>query len=339
MIRVGIVGMGFIGQQHFRVHQGLEEMELVAVADRVPERVAEQTPALGGNIGEAQPLDLSALGRYTSLEDLLAQSEVDCVDLCTPTFVHAELTVQALEAGKHVICEKPMALTPEECARMIDAAQANQRLLFIAQCIRFWPAYEVLAEMVAGGDLGRVALAKFTRLSATPMWSESNWSLDPSLSGGALLDLHIHDVDFIASVWGTAPAVQAQGISLITEGQKVDHVIASYLYDDFVCIAEGGWAMPGGFPFTMSYQVLGEKGLLTWAASEGPAPTFYPREGEPYSLEVSPETGYQREMQYFVECMESGQPPERVTPESAREAVRIVHAEAASIRTNAPVEL
>jgi len=340
MIRLALVGLGFMGQTHFRLHQEAPGVDLVAVCDKLPERVAEQAPSLAGNLGgDPTPLDLSAVARFTSFSDLLAAGGLDCVDLCTPTFLHADMAVQALEAGLHVICEKPMALTVPECQRMIDAARANDRLLFIAQCIRFWPAYEVAADMIARGALGRIVSAKFTRLSATPVWSESNWILDPSLSGGALLDLHIHDVDFLASVFGTPPAVLARAANRFTVGPKVDHVVTQYLYEDFICVAEAGWAMPPGFPFIMAFQILGDQGLLDFALGRDPALVLYRPEGEQVLPEISPETGYVREMAYFVQCMESGRAPERVTPESARESVRICAAEFESARSGKPIAL
>ena len=171
MIRTALVGLGFMGQQHFALHQGMDSIELLAVCDKLPARAAEQAEAVGGNIGEAQKLDLSGVGRYTCFDEMLKHEGVEVVDICTPTHLHAAMTVKALEAGKHVICEKPMALNPAECQTMIDAAAANGKLLFIAQCIRFWPEYELLADWVKSGKLGKITSAKFTRLSPPPVWS------------------------------------------------------------------------------------------------------------------------------------------------------------------------
>ena len=114
------------------------------------------------------------------------------VDVCLPTDLHAEVTVAALEAGKHVLCEKPMALTVAECDRMVAAAKASGRFLMIAHCIRFWPEYIALKEIVDSGQYGKVTSALFRRISGLPKWSE--WFPNPQRSGGAILDLHIHDV-------------------------------------------------------------------------------------------------------------------------------------------------
>ncbi len=333
MTRVGLAGIGFMGQQHLGIYEAMDNVDLVAVCDKIPERVAEKAASVGGNIGDATEVDLSAQARYTDVGEMLAGEELDLVDICAPTHIHAELTVQALEAGAHVVCEKPMAMTVAECDRMIDAAQANGRLLFIAQCIRFWPEYEVLAGMIGGDELGAVKAAKFTRQSPPATWASEDWLLDPELSGGALLDLHIHDVDFILSVFGRPNGVLARAVN------GVDHIESAYLYDEIVCTAEGGWVMPSSFPFEMGFQVLGENGLLEFSLGKDPMLQFYPVDGEPYTPEFTPGTGYENELAYFVGCVEEGRAPERVTPESARDSVAMIMSEAQSIATGGVVSL
>lgn len=340
MVRVGLVGLGFMGQQHYQIYSGMQDAELVAVCDIDAGRVGERAPSVGGNIGEAEEIDLSGQARYTAFEEMLGGEELDLVDICTPTHLHAEMTVAALEAGSHVVCEKPMARTVEQCDEMIGAALRAEKMLFIAQCIRFWPEYEVLARMVEGGELGRVTAARFARKSPTPGWASEGWLMDPELSGGALLDLHIHDVDFVLSVFGMPDAVLARGANIVSAGAPVDHVDSSYIYvDGPVCTAQGGWVMPDSYPFDMSFEVLGTEGLLAFSVGNDPMLRFYPFDGEPVTPDYTPGTGYQNELAYFVSCVESGEAPERVTPQSARESVRVVMAEAESIASGEAVAL
>ena len=331
MVRVGLVGLGFMGQQHFQIYQGMENVELVAVCDVIPERASEKAPSVGGNIGEAAELDLSAQVRYLCFGEMLENEQLDLVDICTPTHLHAEMTAAALQAGSHVVCEKPMARTISQCDEMIAAADKTGKMLFIAQCIRFWPEYEVLAKMVANGDLGEVKAARFIRQSPTPTWASEGWLMDPELSGGALLDLHIHDVDLILSLFGTPNAVFSRGMNIVSDGAPVDHVDTQYLYGDFVCTAQGGWVNPDSFPFNMAFQVLGTRGMLEFSLAKDPVLQWYPFDGEPSTPEYEAGTGYENELAYFVKCIEEGTPPERVTPRSARESVRVVMAEAESI--------
>jgi predicted dehydrogenase len=339
MIRIGLVGLGFMGQQHFSIYRDMEQVEVVAVCDKEPGRVADTAPSIGGNIGDATELDLRKVERYTDFAEMLSNAQLDCVDICTPTYLHAEMTVAALEAGLHAICEKPMARNTTECDQMIAAAETASRMLFIGQCIRFWPEYEVLSKMVADGELGRIVSAKFVRQSPTPTWASDGWLMKSELSGGAVLDLHIHDVDFILSLFGKPRGVLARGANIITDGPPVDQVFAAYLYDDFACSAEGGWVMPDSFPFEMGFQVLGEKGIIDFSQAKDPMLKFYPFDGEPYTPQFTPGTGYERELAYFAECMSSGKAPTRITAKSARESVAMIAAECESIRTGQVVTI
>ena len=339
MVRVGIVGMGFIGQQHFGTWADVDGAEVVAVADKEVDRIAASVAAIGGNIGEADALDLSAVERHSSLEAMLEAGGLDVVDICLPTHIHPPITKTVLGAGVHAICEKPMALDVAGCDEMIEAAESAGKMLFLAHCIRFWPEYEVLADFISSGKLGRLVSLKLTRLSPSPSWSEGGWLNDPERSGGALLDLHIHDADFIMSALGMPPAVFSCAGHIAADGPKVDQVITHYLYDDGVVVAEGGWAMPPTYPFEMAYEALGENGCLKFSTSMDPMLTFMPMEGEPSTPECRATTGYHQELEYFAQCIAEDSPPERVTPFDAREAVRLILAEKESIETGQTVSL
>ncbi len=339
MVRVGIVGMGFIGQQHFGTWKDVEGAEVVAVADKEVDRVAQSAAAIGGNVGEAESLDLSEVARHSSLEAMLGAGGLDVVDICLPTDIHPPITKTVLEAGVHAICEKPMALDVAGCDEMIAAAEEAGKMLFLAHCIRFWPEYEVLADFIKDGKLGRLVSLKLTRLSPSPFWSEGGWLNDPGRSGGALLDLHIHDADFVMSALGMPPAVFSRAGHITADGPRVDHVITHYLYDDPVVVAEGGWSMPPSYPFEMAFEALGENGCLKFSTSLDPMLTFMPMEGDPETPEYRATTGYQQELEYFAKCIADDRPPERVTPFDAREAVRLIMAEKESIETGKAVSL
>lgn len=339
MVRVGIVGMGFIGQQHFNTWADVEGAQVVAVADKLAERVAVEAAAIGGNIGDSAGLNLSGVQRYTSLDDMLAAGGIDVVDVCLPTPLHASMSEKAMAGGVHVICEKPMAQDVAGCDAMLAAADKYDKLLFVAQCIRFWPEYEVLAQMIKDGSLGRLVSLKFSRLSPTPFWSEGGWLNDVSKSGGAMLDLHIHDADFVTSLFGMPKAVFARAGSITPGGAKVDHVNTQYMYDDTIINAEGGWAFPSTYNFEMAYEALGEKGCLKFSTLLDPALRWTPFEGEASVPSCRATTGYQQELEYFTACIANGTRPERVPACAAREAVRLVLAERESAETGKIVEL
>jgi len=141
MIRVGIVGFGFMGRMHFRCWQGLENAEVTAICETNPNIIEEAQKNVGNIEGYAEQVDFSKLKVYNDLGQMLRDESLDAVSLTVPTFLHPDLTIQALSAGVNVLCEKPMALTVAECDRMIAAAEESGKILQIGHCVRFWPEY------------------------------------------------------------------------------------------------------------------------------------------------------------------------------------------------------
>jgi len=339
MIKVGIAGLGFMGAMHFGVYSRNPRAAVVALADANPAHRAGDWSDLAGNIEGAELApDLSGVAVYEDARDMFADAEVDVVDVTLPTFMHADFTVAALQAGKHVLCEKPMALDVAGCRRMIDTARTSGRKLMVAQCIRFWPEYAALKQMLDQRRYGKVLAASFTRLGPTPGWSWRQWLMDDSKSGDAVLDLHIHDADFVQFVFGKPRAVFATGAPHSPDGRG--HCVAQYIYDDGPCVAaQGGWMGHGAFPFRMAFTVFCEEATVELDFTREPAFGVYLPDGTTETPDVASGDGYEREIDYFLDCVEKDAPVEMVTPESALEAVRLVKAEEESIRTGKIVEL
>ena len=337
MVKVGLVGFGFMGQTHFGIHKALPEAWLVAVADVQAHRRQTKVEPVGGNIpaqGEAL-FDLTGTETFENVSDMLSAADVDMVDICLPTFLHPDATIAALEAGKHVLCEKPMALTPEDCQRMIDAANSSGKLLMVAHCIRFWPEYGVLRDMINKGSLGELRSVRLTRESPTPGWAWEGWLTQVERSGGAILDLHIHDTDYLISLLGAPKAVKTQGSGL---GEApVDHVMTQYTYDQVpICTAEGSWVMPEQYPFHMDFEAVGTNGTLAFANNEL---TFYPAKGEPSKPQFEAKMGYELEIEYFVDCIQKGAPTDRVPLAESKFSVEVIAAERKSAETGETVVL
>ena len=182
ILRVGLVGAGVIGLVHRGVYEQLNGVEVVALADPRGAEVLSQAGAAyvpGSSVEGPQDLPV-----YATLAELLDNENVDIVDICAPTIAHRELSIEAIEAGKHVLCEKPMGRTVEDCDAVIEAAQTTDRRYMVAHCLRFWPVYEFLNEIVTTDQYGRVELAKFARQVIVPA---GGWFLDGKVSGGAIL--------------------------------------------------------------------------------------------------------------------------------------------------------
>ncbi len=338
MQRVAVVGLGFMGKTHAIAYSAIESAELAKVVD-VQEEVAREVAQEHG----AEP---------ATFDDVLADDSISIVDICLPTDMHREYTIRALEAGKHVLCEKPMARTVEDARAMAEAAAASDKFLMIAHVLRFWPEYELFKRRYDAGEFGAIRQLACRRLSPRPKWSWDSWITDESRSGSALLDLHIHDIDWVAYICGRPKAVTARAVRNETGWC---HVYCTYEFEnDVVAFAEGGWDMPPSFPFNMAFCAICEKGVYVYDSGKDPAVSIF-REGaeEPEHPEIEPVVaagaaaggniselgGYYLECKYFVECVESGTPPTVVTPEQALQDIEIAFAELQSVNERTTVSL
>lgn len=315
MLRVGLMGCGFMGRMHASVYGLLEGAELVSVMDHRQEKAAK----FGEEFGAAA---------FDDFDSFLAQGELDAVDICLPTHLHREYTVRALQAGKHVLCEKPMALTLAEADAMIAAQEKSGKQLMIGHCIRFWPEYAVLKKMMAGGTLGKLVSINLTRYGQFPHWSSDNWLADESKAGGGVLDMHIHDTDFAIYLLGEPKSVFARGT---VDGRGPSHVFTTLEYPGCVAHLEGGWNLPNHTPFKMAFRAIFERGAMIM---DGGPLTIYEDGKEPYVPEfprmeaqgggnISDLGGYYHEIKYFVDCLNQDRPFETVTPQTSRQSLAL----------------
>ena len=196
MIRVGIAGCGKIAQvRHIPEYEANAASKICGVFDLNPERAKEVAKRVGAKA-------------FSSYEEMLSDAEIDAISICAANTAHAEMAVQALEAGKHVLCEKPMATTPEDCERMVKAARASGRTLMIGQNQRLAAAHRKAKELLAGGAIGRL----ITFETAFRHGGPETWSVDPGAGTwffdknraamGAMADLGVHKTDLIQYLTG-----------------------------------------------------------------------------------------------------------------------------------------
>jgi len=335
MIRFGVVGLGFMGRCHLATLAGLEGAKIVAVHDALLDRLAGPLAPGGGNLDTGgSPWDESAVRRCESLDELFSAG-IDAVVLAVPTYLHAELTCAALAAGKHVFCEKPMALNLPDCDRMISAAAKTQRVLMVGHCVRFWAEYATAAEIVRSGRYGRLCSLLMSRYSGVPDFGAGGWFADAAKSGGGLFDLHIHDLDYALMLLGPPAAIRARGQVGASGGY--DHVIASLDYGGDAPLVEiqGGW-VPGRMPFKASFRMCLDHATLIYD-SDAPGLHLYSDGAE--DVAVSPTSGYVAEIEHFVECVGRGSPSQIAPPQSSRQTVAAALAEVESIRTGQAVDM
>jgi predicted dehydrogenase len=289
--KVGLLGLGVMGRRHMEAYRTLTGVEVLT-----------RTSARFAHLQDPDAL----------YEAMVADPELDALDLCLPTALHAPLTIAALDAGKHVLCEKPMALTVEACGRMLEAGKRNKGVLMVAHVLRFWPAYRVLHDAVTRGTYGAVRSARFARRSGLPSWAP--WLLRPEESGGAPLDLLVHDYDQALWLFGTPESSTARTVGS-------DNVIECGLrYPGGLEVAiAGGWHTDN-IPFAMEFDLLASEGELRYA--DGHLQLLRPS-AAPTEIALSQEDPYATQIAYFLDCCRNGHAPVECPPESSAQAVEL----------------
>ncbi|MFL6446976.1 MAG: Gfo/Idh/MocA family protein [Bryobacteraceae bacterium] len=320
-LRVAVVGLGFMGGMHISALQSIPGAELVAVYSRDERKLSGDLSDVGGNvIGAGGVYDFSSLKRYRDLEGILNDPEIDALDICLPTNLHADVTVAALVAGKDVLVEKPMALDLDSSLRMSEASRSASRILMVAHVLRFLPVYQVLLDAVASGSYGSVRGAIFRRRCAAPSWS--GWLGDPAKSGGGVFDLLIHDVDMCLHLFGRPESVSAIGYESLSD--SIDIISGRLHYPNNLAIEiAGGWHHPKTFPFTMEYTVVMDEGTIDFRHETRP-PTLYARSGDETALTLGTRDGYAAEIEYFVQCCQTRQQPTLCPPAESAQAVGLM---------------
>lgn len=337
-VNIGLVGCGFMGVTHAKAYRKIPAARIAAICDavRLPE---DGVLASGGNVGDNDPvkLDMTKVKAYKDFNQMLANPEVELVDLCVPTNLHPQLAIAALQAGKHVVCEKPMARTSALARDMVAAAKVAKGYFMPAMCMRFWPGWSWLKQVIDAQTYGKVYSARFRRMAEPPGWSKAQF-MDGQKSGGALLDLHIHDVDFVQYCFGRPRSVCSQGYIKISGA--VDHVVTQFeVASRAIVQAEGSWAMAPGFGFSMTYTVNFENATADFDIGRGAEALKLFREGKTEIVKLDGGDGYQGELGHMVESIQNNRPPSIVTGQDGLSSVEICEAEEKSITAGQPVRL
>jgi predicted dehydrogenase len=314
MLRIGIIGMGFMGGVHLNAWQHTPGATVVAACDSNP--VIQQAK---GNIDTgADGLNLEGVTQYTNIAEMLESESLDAVSITLPSHLHKAVSIQCLEAGVHVLCEKPMALALPDCQAMIDISKKTGKELMVAHCIRFWPEYAWLKKAVEEKTFGTVLSAEFDRRTSAPAWSGDSWFADPAKSGGIALDLHIHDLDVIQYLFGLPESISASTADL--KPGFPGYVQSQLQYKNLPVTATASWLMPESFGFHMGFEVVFENAA---AVFDGQALRIFSAEEDGTTPALEPGDGYLHEIRYFADRISGRTSKLIITPQEAAESVRL----------------
>lgn len=338
MIRIGLAGIGFMGWIHYLATRGLKGAQLVAVCSRDQKKLAGDWTGIRGNFGPpGEKVDLSGYKRYESYEKMLADPDIDLIDICTPTNQHAPMALSALAAGKHVLVEKAIALTTEEADALVAAARKAGKLFMVAHVLPFFPEFAHVAKLVRERTHGKLLGAHFKRVISRPDWSADIG--DAAKTGGPAVDLHIHDTHFIGLIAGVPQRVSSTGI-VATDG-SVEYLNTNYLYGPggpAISCASGAVAMSGR-PFVHGFEVYLEKATLVHDSGGVPLTVFTPdgKGTRPDLGAGDPVESFTREIQAAADGAANGKEPDLLSGKLARDALVLCHREIQSVKTGQPV--
>lgn len=313
MLKIGVVGVGGISRSHIAAWTKMDDAQLTALCDVRPEMM-EKYPDIP---------------HYTDFEEMLEKENLDILDICLPTYLHADYAVKAMEKGIHVLCEKPISLKREDVARVYGTAKAHNVCFMVAQVLRFWTEYEFVKEVYEDGRYGKLLSGHMSRLGNCPKWSWDGWMRDESRSGLTPYDLHIHDLDYMVYTFGAPKRVQTNR----SKRPEQDYLQAVYQFDGFFISAEASW-YDAAYPFGAKFRFQFEKAVVT---NEGNGLTIYessgniltpmavPEDGDTGAISLPKTNAYANEIRYFTDCVKDGRFPDKVKPQELETVIDILN--------------
>jgi len=358
MVRIGIIGIGFMGMTHFEgatrfkddpasgrrkiAGSKLKNGRVTAIATRSPKKLDGDWRDIQGNFGPPGGLnDLSKIKTYSDYQELLADPDIDLVDICLPVEQHEKVATEAIKAGKHVLVEKPISVDLKAAERMVNAAEKAGVQFMVAHVLPFFPEFRFALDTVTSGKYGKLKAAHFRRVIAQPTWSSD--LADFRKLGGWGIDLHIHDNHFISTLCGVPSQVFSRGT--LVEGY-VNHVHSNYIYDDpdvAVSAVSGGIAA-AGLNFAHGFEIYLDDATIVFEAGTYDGEWCTDREltlitsGRGKKVRTPKLKGgtewcaaFTAELQAAVDGVASGETPTMLSGALARDALRLCYAEAKSI--------
>ncbi|QDU31862.1 Glucose--fructose oxidoreductase precursor [Anatilimnocola aggregata] len=348
MIRVGIVGIGFMGWIHYLAYQKTKGVKLAAICTRDDKKLAGDWTDIKGNFGPpGKQVDLKGIGAYAEYNQLLADPEIDLVDLCLPPHLHASAAIAAFKAGKHVFVEKPMALTAADCDKMVKAAQQAGKQIFVGHVLPLLPEYAVARKLIDSGKYGKLLGGHFQRVISDPLWLKDFF--DPNKAGGPAVDLHVHDAHFIRLLFGMPTTVTSQGRM---RGEVAEYFNTQFTFSDpdLAVTATSGIVRQQGRSFTHGFEihlekatlyfnlaVLADKPLqitpLTLLDSKGAVEHPALPAGDPML------TAFEAEIKEVATCLKNNKPSAILGGELARDAIVLALKQQESVKKRKPVKV
>lgn len=314
-MKIGLIGCGGMGTTHNLALKALSQImdvEVTAIADCRPEyldRAAEKWPGSK---------------KYQTGMDLIEQSDVEVVHICLPSYMHCEHAVAAMKKGIHTFIEKPVCLTKEDGERLLEVQKETGVTVMVGHVIRSFPEYVYLKNSLDHGDFGALKSIVMQRVGGDPCWGYEDWFHDIEKSGSVVLDLHIHDLDFLRYMLGEPDSYQVESTAF--DSGMPNQIITTYRFKEVKAMAEGVWDRSSSLPFEASFRAAFEEATIVFRSTSNPSIRVYHKDGSvtvpgleiEYEMEdasaginITSIGPYYTEIKYFMECIMSQQPVTR----------------------------
>jgi predicted dehydrogenase len=336
-----------MGMIHYLSYQKVRGAKVAAICEQDRRRLTGDWRDIKGNFGPAgKQMDLAGVATYDDLDAMLKDPKLDLIDITLPPALHAEIACKALRAGKHVFCEKPMALKLADCRQMVTAADRADRKLFIGHVLPLLPEYAWARKVIASGRYGKLRGGSFRRVISDPAWLKHYWKAD--VIGGPMLDLHVHDAHFIRLLFGMPQAVSTTGR---VRGKLAEYWTSQFRFKKNLAVtATSGTIDQQGRPFDHGFEIQLERATLifqfavigkqakylcepTLLDDRGKATTATMPAGDPMM------NAFEAEIKAVSKAVRSGAGAEMLEGALARDAIAICQAETKSLISGKPVRL
>lgn len=309
-MKVAIWGAGKMGQVHGQAYKKMGNgVEIAYIIERDKQKAAEFSERFG----------CLAADDFGMVE----KSSIDIIDICLPTYLHKEAIEQAAQLCSFIFCEKPVCLTSAEYYGLRRIAEHSKCHLMIGQVLRFWSGYVKARELVFRGDIGTPRLITCFRRQKMPAWSKGNWLMDNQQSGGLLMDLCIHDIDYLYWMLGLPKSLSCE---IVKRDETTLHGVLNISYNGCCANIVGSWGMPDGFHggnLESVLEIVGDTGMITYTGGDS---LDIIRKDETEHIHLRHEDGYEKELIYFIECVRKNIEPEQSNLSSVEGTMKILWA-------------
>lgn len=312
-LKVGLIGIGGMGYCHYCCYDEVQEAEIVAVCDVRTDVAKEKTAARAKELGKSETPRI-----YGDLDEMLEKEELDMVDICTPSYLHADMAIKCLEHGLNVLTEKPMTLSAEDGARVLAAANESGKKFMAAHVVRFMSPYVYLKKAIESKKYGDLLRLDMKRISSIPLWSWEDWMRKENLSGGVGFDLSVHDLDFVFSVLGKYDEGKAHHRK-ITDNSA--YIVSTMTYGKATVSCEAGW-YNANIPFRSDFLAVFDNGYIRYEDGKlrdngEEVKSDCAKEKKDLGINISGDNAYTQEIAYFVNRVLKDEKVTYVSPESS----------------------